>query len=69
MYLLLKLAYFLLCNELGHKFSKDGSKQALLNLTQDPEKVIPFMRCTSVSFIVEANVEETSEVQCHDMGL
>ncbi|KAJ3679186.1 hypothetical protein LUZ60_017197 [Juncus effusus] len=22
----------------GHKFSKDGSKQALLNLTQDPEK-------------------------------
>jgi hypothetical protein len=24
---------------LGHKFSKDGSKQALLNLTQDPEKV------------------------------
>lgn len=24
----------------GHKFSKEGSKQALLNLTQDPEKVI-----------------------------
>lgn len=37
--------YVHFCLILGHKFSKDGSKQALLNLTQDAEKVCHWELC------------------------